>query len=124
MRLSRQRLGDNPKDHDGVFNGLPEGSQDVVGLKPDATNYSLEPKEKKSFEPWTIYPKPPPPHWHWKDQHTVTTDPSSHVEEDFQFSKCDIPREDAFSFELDDKGVYQVYAEKSKDYPPVIFFAF
>ncbi|KAA1469716.1 AMP deaminase [Dentipellis sp. KUC8613] len=32
---SLQRLGDNPRDHDGVFRGLPAGTADVAGVHPD-----------------------------------------------------------------------------------------
>ncbi|TFY66445.1 hypothetical protein EVG20_g4651 [Dentipellis fragilis] len=35
IALSLQRLGDNPRDHDGVFHGLPAGTTDVSGVHPD-----------------------------------------------------------------------------------------
>ena len=50
MAASNQRLGDNPRDHDGVFHGIPEGLSDVMGLRPEATG-SYEPI-KEQFKPW------------------------------------------------------------------------
>ena len=70
MALSYQRLGDNPRDHDGSFHGFsPASAADVTGLKPDADPASWEedsPNGKDQFHAWNIYPPPPPPHWHWK----------------------------------------------------------
>ena len=114
MKLSLQRLGDNPKDHDGAFTGLREDLQDVVGVRPDALHYPQVASPELKFDPWTIYPKPPPPHWHWKDRVTVTSDSSSHEEEEFEFDKCLIPGQDKLSFGLDDTGVYQVYTTEGE----------
>ncbi|KAH8114498.1 AMP deaminase [Phellopilus nigrolimitatus] len=112
MRYSRQRLGDNPRDHDGTFTGLDESFQDVVGVRPDLA-YAPESKHQDQFKPWRIFPRPPPPHWHWKDKKPATSHSfvAEHVEEEFDFAKCDIPGEDTYGFELDDRGVYQVYED-------------
>ncbi|KAI5119039.1 hypothetical protein M0805_005905 [Coniferiporia weirii] len=114
MRLSHQRLGDNPRDHDGAFSGLDEGLQDVVGVRADA-EYNSRAKPKSQFKPWRIYPKPPPPHWHWKNEkpappNSLATGPDEEV---FEFSECEIPEGYDLEFGLDDEGVYQVY-EKTK----------
>ena len=79
MALSCQRLGDNPRDHDGTFRGFyPPSSADVNSLKPEVNQDLAEvfpppdkilPEEKNEitdFPTWKIYPPPPPPHWHWK----------------------------------------------------------
>lgn len=110
IRLSLQRLGDDPRHHDGVFTGFEGDVGDVSGLKLHAYSSSAfgSPSEKK-FSPWKIYPSPPPPHWHYKKA------PQSffHEEEEFEFSKCDIPGEDSWTFKIDEKGVFQVYAQSS-----------
>ncbi|KAG2070339.1 hypothetical protein BDR04DRAFT_934379, partial [Suillus decipiens] len=83
---SLQRLGDNPRDHDG---------------------------------PWVIYPQPPPPHWQFSAKETViSADGRVTPDDQFDFSQCQIPGDHEWEFEIDDKGVYQVYtnadAEKTK----------
>lgn len=113
MGRSRQRLGDNPRDHDGVFHGLDEDLQDVTGVRPDV-DYEDRKKPPTKFRPWVIYPPPPPPHWHWTDKdNTVEMNSmvNSYVEKDFDFKQCEIPGEDVRTFELDERGVYQVYSE-------------
>ncbi|KAI0278278.1 AMP deaminase [Russula aff. rugulosa BPL654] len=107
MAASNQRLGDNPRDYDGAFHGIAEGFSDVMGVRPEATG-SYEPIEEQ-FKPWRIYPRPPPPHWHWTaDQAAVSsgrTSPSDVVD----FTEFGIPGAHEWEFEIDDKGVYQVY---------------
>lgn len=114
MTVSRQRLGDNPRDHDGVFQGIADNCADVQGVRPSADYSKLDPPADKAdnFEPWRIYPKPPPPHWHWS---STQDPPSNHAPQDedhmkpFEFSACDIPAQHVWDFEIDEKGVYQVY---------------
>lgn len=73
LALSHQRLGDNPRDHDGTFEGFyPRTAADNMGLRADADQDTCEDPEKATpdcdrqhFQPWKIYPPPPPPHWHW-----------------------------------------------------------
>ena len=36
MNYSLQRLGDNPRDHDGVFQGFPTDIGGANGVRPDA----------------------------------------------------------------------------------------
>ena len=121
MKVSLQRLGDNPRDHDGHFTGLDPKVADVSGVRPDAdisayTSSDSEAKLPKSpYKPWRIYPKPPPPHWHW----TADTEPvhgageTEARNEEFVFKKCEIPGgHDGWSFDLDETGVYQVYHTK------------
>ncbi|KAH9953331.1 AMP deaminase [Russula dissimulans] len=106
IAVSSQRLGDNPRDHDGVFHGIAEGISDVMGVRPEVAG-SHEPI-KEEFKPWRIYPRPPPPHWHWTADQAVSsgTDSTSDV---FDFTHCEIPGAHEWDFEIDDKGVYQVY---------------
>ncbi|EIN12816.1 AMP deaminase [Punctularia strigosozonata HHB-11173 SS5] len=116
MLKSCQRLGDNPKDHDGHFTGLPKDLADVSGVRPDVV-LPTDPGTSVSspYKPWTIYPKPPPPHWHWTDKTKPVPQPSGSTApqddtEEFDFSKCIIPEaDDQLVFALDEKGVYQVY---------------
>ncbi|KAF9220932.1 AMP deaminase [Gyrodon lividus] len=108
---SLQRLGDNPRDHDGHFRGIVEGFADVSCVKPnvDFTNaHAL----KSPYQPWEIYPRPPPPHWHFSVKKDVFT-ADGHVasrDDEFEFTKCQIPGPQSWEFEIDDKGVYQVLA--------------
>jgi AMP deaminase len=110
MSVSNQRLGDNPRDHDGVFHGTAEGISDVTGVRPEAAG-SYETKGEQ-FKPWRIYPRPPPPHWQWSMNHAVSseTDSPSDV---FDFSQFEIPGAHKWEFEIDDKGIYQVYHDAS-----------
>jgi AMP deaminase len=118
MQVSLQRLGDNPRDHDGCFQGLDPKIADVSGVRPDAdisayTSADSEDKLPRSpHKPWRIYPKPPPPHWHWiADTEPVHGSDEAEVgKEEFVFGKCEIPGgHDGWSFGLDEMGVYQVY---------------
>ncbi|KII90921.1 hypothetical protein PLICRDRAFT_697351 [Plicaturopsis crispa FD-325 SS-3] len=120
MCKSKQRLGDNPRDYDGQFQGLEEGIADVSGVRPDA-NYASSQPPSEQFEPWRIYPRPPPPHWHWTDKHKlVGKDHSPSSEEEFVFEDCPIPGEHPWEFEIDDTGVFQVYeSAKAEDKKPL-----
>jgi AMP deaminase len=107
IRKSRQRLGDNPRDHDGHFGGLDDDIADVSGVRPNAT---FNGHRSSPFEPWKIYPKPPPPHWHPTNKEKVS---SRQAQPDvaFKFEDCSIPGPHSWHFQLDDKGVFQVYAD-------------
>ncbi len=78
MEISLQRLGDNPRDHDGSFTGFyPAAAADVNGLKPDMNPSRAEdpraaPTEtRQAFKPWKVYPAPPPAHWHWQSGNLI-----------------------------------------------------
>ena len=126
MLKSGQRIGDDPRDYDGHFQ-LPNNEQaDVSWIRPDveidAANSQSQPN---LFEPWNIYPKPPPPHWHLKDHETVVsidgTKSSRH--EKFNFDDCTIPGEHlGWSFGIDVKGVFQVYDDNKGTYKVIISF--
>lgn len=113
---SLQRLGDNPRDYDGVFPGLDDDCADVSGMRPDADPKLNRGKEAPA-KPWTIYPRPPPPHWHWTDKNKdiVSSDDQTTIDakrkDEFDFAQCDIPGEHAWDFEIDDRGVFQVYED-------------
>jgi AMP deaminase len=111
MRKSRQRLGDNPTDYDGRFLGLNDELADVSGVRPDADHAKNSPPPSP-FDPWKIYPNPPPPRWHWTDKKKVVSPDgikSPDTDEEFSFSECPIPGPHPWVFEIDEKGVYQVY---------------
>ena len=110
MFKSRQRLGDDPRHHDGYFPGLDDHLSDVSGVRPDANFIDNQPPSH-SFKPWKIFPRPPPPHWHWSaTEKIVSSDGTSKASKDeFRFEECEIPGPHLWTYELDDKGVYQVY---------------
>lgn len=99
MQVSLQRLGDNPRDHDGHFQGIDPKIADVSGVRPDAdisayTSPGSEVKLPRSpHKPWRIYPKPPPPHWHWiaSTEPVHGRDDTEEGREEFAFKKCEIP---------------------------------
>ncbi|KAG6831732.1 hypothetical protein H0H87_004001 [Tephrocybe sp. NHM501043] len=97
MAKSLQRLGDNPKDHDGHQMAIEKDS-----------NVKL-PYE---FEPWKIYPPPPPPHWHWTDPSNVQSVDGTGQSTEFRYEDCQIPGAHSWTFCIDDKGVFQVYDDK------------
>ena len=116
IRKSLQRLGDNPRDHDGTFHGLTEGYADVSGVKP-GMDFSDARANTSPHQPWKIYPKPPSPHWHFgAKKQAVNLDGRVNDEDEFEFGKCDIPGSHEWTFELDDKGVYQVYLADGGSY--------
>ena len=126
MRVSLQRLGDNPRDHDGKFAGFKDDAGDVPGAKPDATEASIKPPEESPLSPWKIYPPPPPPHWKWKPQDQSNTSDAVHGNgdiqvEQFDFSKCHIPDHHDWVFELDEKGVYQLYDSEQSNIRDFIY---
>jgi AMP deaminase len=112
MAVSLQRLGDDPRHHDGVVTG-PTSTSTAPG----------DPESNKSgFKPWNIYPPPPPPHWKFKASNTRTPE-ISHTHEDgdvpFEFSSCEIPGKGAWEWEMDEKGVFQVYEDLAGEYKDV-----
>lgn len=108
ISISNQRLGDNPRDHDGIFHGIAEGYSDAMGVRPEVPlTGSYEPMQEQ-FEPWHIYPRPPPPHWNRTADQAVSSGTHSPCEV-FDFSRCEIPCAHEWEFEIDEKGIYQVY---------------
>lgn len=132
MAISLQRLGDNPRDHDGVFKGFANDIGGVSGVRPDAyatlrdaTGDNSRPdlcEDEKSFKPWKIYPSPPPPHWHRTDKPQATPDPTNTEGNHFDFSKCDIPVADSWVYKLDSRGVFQVYEVEPQDGEGIAFY--
>jgi AMP deaminase len=126
MAISLQRLGDNPRDHDGVFKGFAHDIGGVSGVRPDAYAALREASGDKShpelreeetkFQPWKIYPPPPPPHWHWTDQPTINTsvDGALGYGDEFDFKTCEIPGADTCVYKIDSKGVFQVYGSDTE----------
>ncbi|KAG7088064.1 hypothetical protein E1B28_012096 [Marasmius oreades] len=110
LRKSKQRLGDNPKDNDGHFPGLGEDIADVNGVRPDA-DFSKNSPPTLSEKHWKIYPKPPPPHWHWTDKQPIVGQDGAYTPGEFEFEQCEIPGQDSYEFGIDDTGVYQVYED-------------
>ncbi|WWD17887.1 AMP deaminase [Kwoniella shandongensis] len=136
MELSNQRLGDNPRDHDGQFHGFtPRSYGDVMGLKPQVDQDVCEDpaqNEPDSLPSWKIYPPPPGPHWHWKpttggphpepapadaaEQQGATSSYNTTRDSDvFKIEDCEIPGADdpSRTFEMNDEGVFTVYSTAS-----------
>lgn len=109
MTVAGHMLGFNPKDHDAHFTGLDPSIVEVDGVRPDVDLHS-KPDPSSTFEPWRIYPRPPPPHWHWSDKEGLQHKPTEDDEE-FEFTQCEIPPADTWGFEIDERGVYQVYED-------------
>ena len=127
MLKSRQRIGDDPRDYDGHFHFPGDKYADVSGIRPDVVIDAAEsPSQPNLLESWNIYPKPPPPHWHWKDHETVVSIDGikSSGYDNFNFDDCTIPGEHpGWSFGIDVKGVFQVYDDNNKGtYKVVISF--
>ncbi|KAK8865925.1 AMP deaminase [Kwoniella newhampshirensis] len=143
LELSNQRLGDNPRDHDGQFHGFtPRSFGDVMGLKPEVHQEGCEDTTQSapdSLPPWKIYPPPPGPHWHWKpttdgphpepapaddnEQKGATSSyNTTRDSEVFKIEDCKIPGPDdpSRSFELNDEGVFTVYSTASSSTSPDI----
>ncbi|KAH0831958.1 AMP deaminase [Lanmaoa asiatica] len=115
---SLQRLGDNPRDHDGHFNGIVEGFAGVDGVQPNV-DFAKARVAGSPYKAWKIYPKPPPPHWHFIAKHDVPA-ADGHLTaetEEFDFSNCQIPQSHPWAFRIDDKGVYQVYSTAADESP-------
>src|SRR5882762_5965142 len=114
MLKSRQRLGDNPQDHDGRFPGLDDEIADVSGVRPDSNFRSNNPPPSP-FKPWKVYPPPPPPRWHWSNKGKVVRsgNRSARRGHEFVFEDCTIPGSYPWDFDIDDKGVFQVYESLS-----------
>jgi len=108
MFKSRQRLGDDPRDYDGEFEGLPEEHVEVYGRRPDVDAATERFRVESPFAPWKIYPEPPLPTWHPKNKEVLKYK-NVNGEESFKFEACEIPESHPWTFEIDDKGVYQVY---------------
>ncbi|KAH7885397.1 hypothetical protein F5I97DRAFT_1928781 [Phlebopus sp. FC_14] len=115
---SLQRLGDNPRDHDGHFHGIVEGFAEVSGVKPN-TDFAKAKLRESPYQPWKMYPKPPPPHWHFTSKEKIVTADGfvTPEDEEFQFANCEIPGAQSWSFAIDDKGVYQVYSAMENNRP-------
>ncbi|KAF8264766.1 hypothetical protein EI94DRAFT_1591743 [Lactarius quietus] len=107
MAASSQRLGDNPRDHDCVFRGIPEGISDVMGVRPEAASAYMPAEEQ--FEPWRIHPRPPAPQWQWTADKEAVLSETVPPRDVFDFSQIEIPEAHEWEFDIDDKGVYQVY---------------
>ena len=126
MLKSGQRIGDDPRDHDGHFQPPSDEHADVSGIRPDVAIDATKSKSQSNlFEPWNIYPKPPPPHWHWKDHETVVSidGKKSSGHEKFNFDDCTIPGEHiGWSFGIDVKGVFQVYDDNKGTYKGFVSF--
>lgn len=117
MMKSKQRLGDDPRDFDGDFGGVDDDHADVASLKFDVDPSTNQPPAQQ-FKPWKIYPKPPPPAWHWRSKEVLSHDKDGVDDEPFRFEECEIPDPHSWTFRIDEKGVFQVYEVDDKEKGP------
>ncbi|KAG8691951.1 AMP deaminase [Ceratobasidium sp. 423] len=101
MSVSLQRLGDDPRHYD---------DEPIGNVVPEGLNSS-----HPHFNRWKIYPQPPPPHWKFK-AHDTNAPEISHSQDDdddipFDFSNCEIPGGMPWEWEMDERGIFQVYED-------------
>lgn len=109
MRLSRQRLEDNPANYDGNYSPSPS---------PSASQTTSTDPQTPEFKPWVIYPPPPDPHWKERDPFAEATETTEEIAEreakrrEFHWDQIKIPGKESIErqkrFVLDSRGVYQV----------------
>lgn len=127
INVSLQRLGDDPRDYDAHSPPLNTEYTDCMGVKSDYDGPDKDVLSKPDSganadggdrKKWNIYPRPPPPHWHWgkgkeNKETAVSADgsavPANEPHGVFEFGECEVPGGHDWVFELDDRGVYQVY---------------
>jgi AMP deaminase len=117
MVKSLQRLGDNPRDYDGHFTGLDDGIADVSTIRPDSKIGTSQPSPSP-FEPWKIYPSPPPPQWHRTDTEKVVPVDGNNpyrATSEFVYEDCPIPGSHNWDFAIDETGIFQVYEDVQGD---------
>lgn len=117
MKLSRQRLEDNPANYDGLYSGTPRSASNLP--LPSDEEVPLTPSPQ--FKPWEIYPPPPSPHWKERDPYSESTETTEEIEERegkrraFSWEKVTIPGKEIIGkrkkYEIDGNGVYQVFNE-------------
>lgn len=124
MSVSRQRLEDNPLNYDGTFNPARDSTS-------TSTSLDLAPEELQSanqvpkFNKWEIYPPPIPPHWNVGDGDPFAPSrkhPEPYQPPDFKMSECSIPEAHSFTYQMDTKGVFQVYDHKESGPLPLCSF--
>ncbi|QRV92490.1 AMP deaminase [Ceratobasidium sp. AG-Ba] len=111
MFVSLQQLGDDPRDYDGVFTGPPPANLTGRPSGLHATPRTASANDPQ-WKPWKIYPPPPPPHWKFKAPNARAPEASERHEDGdipFEFSRCEIPGVDVWEWEMDERGVFQVY---------------
>ncbi|KIM81107.1 hypothetical protein PILCRDRAFT_9138 [Piloderma croceum F 1598] len=122
MAKSLQRLGDNPRDYDGHFTGLDDGIADVSTVRPDSKIGTSQPSSSP-FEPWKIYPAPPPPQWYRTDTEKVVPVDGNNpyrATSEFVYEDCSIPGSHNLDFAIDETGIFQVYEDvQAEDKKPL-----
>lgn len=107
MKLSRQRLEDNPANYDGLYSAPPSSSSST--------------DSPPVFQPWVIYPPPPSPHWTERGPYEESTETTGEIAKreakrrQFKWDKVVIPGQaegdkKQRGFAMDSNGVYQVYS--------------
>ena len=125
MLMSRQRLGDDPRDRDAHFQPFEDHCVDVSGVRPDvppAFAGDTGGSQGEDLKHWNIYPKPPPPHWHWKENEAINADGTKTPGHSaFRFEDCKIPGpHDGWSYSIDMTGIFQVYDETTGKCFPLV----
>jgi AMP deaminase len=82
---------------------------------PDADPATFDQLPTQSeFAPWKLYPRPPEPHWHQHESGDKVLKPARAIpeRETFNFKACEIPGKHEWAFKIDERGVYQIYADE------------
>lgn len=119
MRLSRQRLEDNPANYDGSYSGTPGASSPLPLPSETNPHVNITDSDSPRFKPWAIYPPPPSPHWKERDPYSEALETTEEIAErekerrKFDWAKVEIPGKEKEGkqkgYGLDANGVYQVY---------------
>lgn len=112
IKLSCQRLEDNPRDYDGEFAPAPDSTTASFepASRPDTSAAVQSSSREPRWSKWRINPPPPPAHWHKSSSTTKpVTERVVHAQDELDESAWDMPGRHMFEFALDDQGVFQVY---------------
>ena len=106
IKLSCQRLEDNPTSYDGRF------------FPADSSNQS---NKAEQYQPWRIYPPPPKPFWYRNNSQGMELphEPAREKKTEFEWKDAgEIPGKHSklnWNFEMDERGVYQIYNDDIKN---------
>lgn len=107
MCKALQRLGDDPRDYDGVILGNDFVNVGISDMRLDGDASPNRNHLHQELKPWKIYPKPPiSTRQRPKDDDDLYNE--DEMDAEFHFEECEIPREHPWTFKLHE-GVFQVF---------------
>lgn len=112
IKLSRQRLEDNPRDYDGEFDPEPDSTTASFerAAVPGKTRAQTSGAKRMKFSKWQINPPPPAPHWKAEQEAKPNVERVERPQDELLESAWDLPGRHRYDFSIDKHGVYQVYA--------------